>query len=58
MIGELFNAVVDEVIGDDPATRQSAALPYIFAKASAFATSVGPALKERLVPKGPAAPTL
>ena len=36
MIGELFNAAVDEIVGNDPSTRQAAALPYIFAKYAAY----------------------
>lgn len=37
MIGELFNKMVDEIAGDDPATRRSAALPYLFAKHAGYA---------------------
>jgi len=41
MIGELFNAMVDEIVGDDPATRRNAALPYLFAKHAAYANGLG-----------------
>lgn len=43
MLGELFNAMVDEVVGDDPATRRIAALPYLFSKASIGATALSSA---------------
>lgn len=44
MIGELFNAMIDEVIGDDPATRRSAALPYLFAKHAGGLKQAGAAM--------------
>ena len=58
MIGELFNAVVDEVIGDDPATRRAAALPYIFSKYVGAAHGTGVTLSElSATPAPPPAPS-
>lgn len=44
MIGELFNAMVDEIVGDDPATRSAAALPYLFAKHAGYLDATGATL--------------
>lgn len=35
MIGELIQGMFNEVVGDDPATRRSAALPYLFTAVAA-----------------------
>ena len=53
MIGELFNAMVDELLGDDPATRRCAALPYIFAKSAGYAYGTAAALSTTAVPPAP-----
>ncbi|MCB9989907.1 MAG: hypothetical protein H6867_00825 [Rhodospirillales bacterium] len=57
MIGELFNAMVDEVFGDDPETRRNAALPYLFAKHAGYAYGTGAALAAVAAPRPMPAPT-
>ena len=57
MIGELFRAAIDEIVGDDPATRRAAALPYLATKYNAYAHGVADTLSN--VSAAPsAAPTL
>ena len=56
MIGELFNKFMDEVVGDDPATRRVAALPYLFAKHAAYAGATGDTLENIAQPNNQMAP--
>jgi hypothetical protein len=44
MIGELFNAMVKEAVGNDPETRRAAALPYVFSKYAAYSYGLGATL--------------
>ena len=57
MIGELFNAMVDEIVGDDPATRRAAALPYIFSKYAGYAEGAGATLSAMTAPPPAPVPT-
>ncbi|GEM_PF-2543846 len=60
MIGELFNAMIDEVFdGSSPATRRSAILPYLSTKYNAYAHGVGATLSAMAsVPMPAPAPAL